>query len=152
MNAKYLITTVIEDYNEVERPIRVCENYSKEETDNCNVYEINSDGTIGKCVKGYETYSDSGFALVNWTYEEDSGVVTFDDVELIEKISCKSREEFVKTEQFKRWKNYVKDSEYIDEYKNEILGTGSFCEDYDDEKGHFYAITEYHGNRLSYPF
>lgn len=152
MNAKYLIVKVFDNCEYDEKiPVKVCETFSAEEVDECEVYEIKENGEIGGLVKGIEDYSDCGFALVDWCCNDELEQVYFDNVKVIGKISCNSREEFIQTPEFKRWKKYVQDSEFIDNYEEEILCMGSFTEDYNENKKHWFVITEYYGKRLSLP-
>lgn len=74
--AKYLICVVQPDGygDEMEVPYKVCESYTLEETDGCNVYEVEPDGLIGRLVKSNEDYSSVGFALVKileWSIDGD---------------------------------------------------------------------------------
>lgn len=152
MNARYLIVTY-ENYGDYEEhliPLKVCEKYTLEETDGCAVFEIKKNGTIGSCVKEYEDYSDEGFVLCDYMpASEEDGDVSFSDVKVIEKVKCKTREEFRKTKQFKEWKKYFKD---VNNYEKEICNSGSFAEDFDSDNEHWYVITEYHGTRICAPY
>lgn len=151
MNAKFLVVKV-DSEGSFEYPIKVCENFTLKETDNCTVYAINEDGTIGEIVKDFENYSDEGFALIDVGPDEDENPNNWI---VIEKVSVKTREDFIKTKQYKEWREkYFKDDEEIENYERSILHSGNFCAtDYNDEnETHWYAITEYEGNTLYYPY
>lgn len=151
MNAKFLVVRA-DSEGLLDYPLKVCEDFTLEETDSCVVYAINEDGTIGEIVKDVDNYSDEGFALIDMA-KDDSDEGDRSKWEILEKVSVKSREDFVKTKQYKEWKEkYFKDDEDIENYESSILGSGSFCADYDEDSPHWYAITEYEGNKLYYPY
>lgn len=155
MKAKYLIVTY-ENYGDYEEhliPIKICEDYTLEDTDDCEVFEINEDGTIGDCVKGYEEYSDEGFVLCDYMpANEIDGTVYLSDIKVIDKVFCKTREEFKKTKQFEEWKKYFKDEEDFEYYETDILNGGSFSGNYEDDNEHWYVVISYHGNKVSSPY
>ena len=155
MKAKYLIVTY-ENYGDYEEhliPVKICEDYTLEDTDDCEVFEINEDGTIGNSVKGYEEYSDEGFVLCDFMPANGiDGDIYFSDVKVIDKVTCKTREEFKKTKQFEEWKQYFKNDEDFEHYETDILHGGSFAAEYEDDNEHWYVIAEYHGNKVSCPY
>jgi hypothetical protein len=77
MNYKYLIVKceefADEDYTYMydKIPLKITEDYTKEDTDDCEVYEILPNGIIGKCVKSRFEFSDSGIAFVFVPIDED---------------------------------------------------------------------------------
>lgn len=154
MKAKFLIVGYSNyDENEGMYPVRICETYTAKEVDGYEVYKIEENGTIGNIVKSYDDYSEEGFVLCDFLpANELDGNVTFDDVKIIDKVICSSREEFIKTNKFKKWKKYILDSEDIDNYERNILCEGSFSEDYNENKKHWYVITRFYGKNISCPY